>query len=118
MIYTSYFSNIRNLPIKIIPISIARYRPQNMWIEEWTEYAPTSDILWKYKNDKITESQYRELYLDQLSRVDFTKITEANNIALVCYEKSGDFCHRNILAEKLRELNIDIEEYDASKRFY
>lgn len=35
------------------------------------------------------------------------------DVALLCYEKPGDFCHRHILAEWLKEKEgIDVVEYD------
>jgi uncharacterized protein (DUF488 family) len=37
-----------------------------------------------------------------------------NDVALVCYEKSGDFCHRNIVAEWLRNAGYEVKEWEES----
>ena len=33
------------------------------------------------------------------------------DIALVCYEKPGDFCHRHLVADWLNEAGYQCEEY-------
>lgn len=36
-----------------------------------------------------------------------------NDVALVCYEKPGEFCHRRIVAEWLKKAaGIPVEEYE------
>ena len=35
----------------------------------------------------------------------------AENIALVCYEKPEDFCHRHLVANWFRENGIQIKEW-------
>lgn len=34
------------------------------------------------------------------------------HIALVCYEKSGDFCHRHIVADWLNQAGYDVKELE------
>lgn len=36
------------------------------------------------------------------------------NIALICYEKSGDFCHRHIVADWLKASGIEVNEWVES----
>jgi uncharacterized protein (DUF488 family) len=37
---------------------------------------------------------------------------EGKDIIFLCYEKSGDFCHRHILADWLEEnMGVRVEEY-------
>jgi uncharacterized protein YeaO (DUF488 family) len=118
MIYTSYFANVKNL-IKagIVPISIARYIPRGIHIESWIEYAPEPHILHAYKQGKLTKLEYKKLYLEQLSQLDITKILRYDGIALVCYEKPDDFCHRHILADELRKkLGAEVEEWTKNIR--
>ncbi len=35
---------------------------------------------------------------------------ELQGMILLCYEKTGDFCHRHLVAEWLREAKFDVEE--------
>lgn len=36
--------------------------------------------------------------------------SQTNHIALCCYEKSGDFCHRNLLTEYLSRQRLPVKE--------
>ena len=36
---------------------------------------------------------------------------KGKDIALICYEKPGEFCHRNIVREWLKEFGYKVEEY-------
>ena len=39
---------------------------------------------------------------------------KCDNMILLCYEKSGDFCHRHVLADWLEEnFGYRVEEYDV-----
>ena len=38
-------------------------------------------------------------------------MSDGMDIALVCYEKTGDFCHRHLVAEWLRAADIPVEEW-------
>ena len=45
-------------------------------------------------------------------RNDFDSPHKCDNIILLCYEKSGDFCHRHILADWLEEnFGYKVKEY-------
>lgn len=140
MIYTSYFAKIRKMPENIIPVSISQWPPKGYNGLQCKNLAPTKDILMEYKDsnedNKVKESRYNERYenevlgkldlkqvlsnlqeqidMDTLDLLETDNIWESKNlhIALVCFEKSGDFCHRSIVAEKLKELGIPCRELD------
>lgn len=140
MIYTSYFAKIKKMPENIVPVSISQWPPKGYEGLQCKDLAPTKDILMEYKNsnedDKVKESRYNERYInevlgkldlkqvlsnlqsqidmDTLDLLETDKIWESKNlhIALVCFEKSGDFCHRNLVAEKLKEIGIPCRELD------
>jgi uncharacterized protein YeaO (DUF488 family) len=67
--------------------------------------APTPDILHKYKSLKIGIEEYIDMYYrDVLSKytVDnilwsFEQMSGGKDVALVCYEKRGVFCHRHLI---------------------
>jgi uncharacterized protein YeaO (DUF488 family) len=69
------------------------------------DFAPTWDMVMGHKNGTLSDEEYTERYMNIL-RVSFSNvhqkwvdIMEMEEITLVCYCKSGKFCHRKILAE-------------------
>jgi hypothetical protein len=114
MIYTSYFAKMR----KMTPeqqakcMSIARFTPKGVNIPINTMLAPHWDILKKYKEDKDEES-YTVAYKKQLAALNPHNIAKAmDGRILLCYEKSGDFCHRHLLADWLRNNGYECEELE------
>lgn len=79
--------------------------------------APTWEIITAVKNGKISELQYIEQYMNLLFDRGVTPEQILNdlpeNAILLCYEKSGDFCHRRIVAKWIeQEMGIAIKELD------
>ena len=117
-IYTSYFANIKKLPKNIIPISISRFPPK--WFNGimFKQLAPSKEILLNYKgNHKLYIQKYTAEILDNLNATDiYNQLQELSNgydIALVCFEKPTDFCHRHIVSKWLNEkLNLNVLEYE------
>lgn len=111
--YTGYFARIKKYKeLSLYPVSIARFNPKGMSIFTWTAVAPAEDILRDYKSGKITEIEYDFRYrlqlqnrniLEDLYFIDSKIPKEYKGIVLCCYEKSGTFCHRHILAEYIDE---------------
>ena len=125
MIYTTYFSNLKNLPNNIIPVSICS-KPPNGWTGlQYKKLAPKYSffIEWKKNHDNNYYTKcFNEQVLDKLNAKDVyedlislcgagttTNITP--NVALVCYEKSTDFCHRHLIAKWLRENGYECKEW-------
>lgn len=116
-IYTSYFGNIRKLYVNnITPICIARGIPKFYRGEINQTVAPYSWML----SDKVSRDEYIEAYFNQVLRnVDIgqfvgqlEKASKGKDIALCCYEKPKDFCHRHLLAKWLEEkLGIEVKEF-------
>ena len=114
MIHTSYFANIKNLSGRNL-VSISNITPQ--WAEvhkEYKELAPSKSILYAYKNKEIDEIIYTERYKKEiLSRLDPHKVyKDLEGSVLLCYEKRGDFCHRNIVAEWLQSYGYKVKEIE------
>lgn len=112
MIYTSYFAKMR----KMTPeqqaqcVSIARFKPRGVKMPEYQRVAPEKEILFQYKQDGDKEA-YTAKYREQLKRLNPSVVaTTLDGKILCCYEKSSDFCHRHILAEWLRQHDIECEE--------
>lgn len=117
MIYTSYFANIPKIPKKIKKLSIARITPS--WAEvdgEVKELAPSSDLLNRYKDGLINEAIYITEYEAQLRELDPFEIADKiEGKAIMCYEKVGDFCHRNLVAKWLESFGFKIKELATTK---
>lgn len=117
-IYTSYFANKKQLvEAGIMPIGIALYPPRWFGGKSIKSVAPTHSIL---KDPYFTEERYTQRYREEvLANVDLQEFIEQINslsngqdVALCCYEKPEDFCHRHILADWINEhLRLDIQEF-------
>ncbi|OFY43986.1 MAG: hypothetical protein A2X18_07605 [Bacteroidetes bacterium GWF2_40_14] len=119
-IYTSYFGNLRNLAKSgICPINIALWQPKFFGGFSILILAPKRYML----NDSLTEEQYTNMYKkDVLAQVNPSQIISmikaygnGNDVALLCYEKPSDFCHRHIFAEWFtRTTGIEVTEFGVS----
>ena len=113
-IYTSYFGNLLKLKEKRIkPISIALFPPKWYAGDELLNLAPDSAIFAGYKENIISEERFKKFYEYKIKQIGKEKIlkmiediAEGQDVALVCFEAPGCFCHRHILADYL-----NIEEY-------
>ena len=121
-IYTSYFANSKKLTaagIKVI--GVALYPPRWFNGVSLRNVAPTPSILHAQGQ---THDQYTERYkCEVLSRVNphrflesLRDLSQGHDVALCCYEKPGEFCHRHILAEWLSLATGEpIHEYGAER---
>jgi uncharacterized protein YeaO (DUF488 family) len=119
MIFTSYFANVKKLPSNVIPIAICINPPRGYRGLWYPKLAPDYDILKRYRRDR-DEADYRKLFtrrvLDNLSidtvLRDISEMALPNvHVALICYEKSEDFCHRQLVAEWFRSNGIECREW-------
>lgn len=128
MIFTSYFAQIRNFPDNIVPLSISQYPPKWYTGACTKILAPPPELLFSYKGKEVSDEEYTTVYtkkivdmlefgslnLDKIinNTVPITrdglpvKESNTNHIALCCFEKSTDFCHRHILASILNDYQI------------
>lgn len=116
-IYTSYFGNVRNLRANgIVPVCIARGIPKYFYGKVFQDVAPYS---WMLKTD-VSREEYVDAYFNKvLSVVDpknliekLEKISKGKDVALCCYEKPTDFCHRHLLAKWIKDmLGIEVTEF-------
>jgi hypothetical protein len=113
MILTSYFANYRKFPKGIHAVSIARFPPKGSIYPRYDDLIPSLELLNGYKNGTISENQYVEKYNEQLSKLNPNKVgKELDGTILLCYEKSGKFCHRNLVSDWLKKSDIEIKELD------
>ena len=76
----------------------------NCKYEHRIEYAPTKEILDKYKKKQITWSEYIDQYIPLMEKrkavEHFLKnYTDFERICLLCSEATPDQCHRRLFAE-------------------
>ena len=128
MIYTSYFAQLRNLPENIVPVSICGKAPD--WYKglQYKKLAPKYDFFMEWKKNHDNDYYikcFNEQVLDKLNVadviVDLSRLvygfnTGENDIALICYEKPSDFCHRHLVADWLRSHGYKCEEWVKSDK--
>ena len=115
-IYTGYFAKIKSYREKgLITISIARFNKYYSGAS-LKLLAPTSEMI------REPENTYIPKYNDILSKLskkgiydEIKRLSNGNDAILLCYEKPGDFCHRNLAAKWLSEIAGEITEYGISR---
>ena len=122
MIYTTYFAKLRSLPKHITPIAICGKAPTGFKGPVYRAVAPKYDFFMQWKatgdNDYYVKC-FKEHVLSTLNpaRVvadlyyQIGKAPCSCDIALVCYEKPTDFCHRHLVADWLTQHGYECEEY-------
>ena len=147
MIYTSYFAQIRNFPENVIPIAICGGLPQwysGLWYKkvapkykffmEWKENHDNEFYI-EHFNKEVLEPLDRVIVLNEIQLLIPEEIraqmdapvwrSDSVHVALICYEKPEDFCHRHLVAKEFGMeyvpvvvLNESIDEYmNATIRF-
>ena len=115
---TSYFANLRNIDY---PVCITLGTPSFYHGATYPKLAPKYSFLSDYKNGVIGPVEYTEQYVDQVldvldvhetwqEIVDIYKGVDHNDIALICYEKPSDFCHRHLVSIWFRQAGYEINE--------
>lgn len=107
---TSYYAKSASHPDAV---SIASRAPDWYKGREYKILAPKYWFFKKYKDDG-DELFYTEHFQSEiLNRLDPAEVYQAlgENAVLLCWEKTGKFCHRHLVARWLeKHLNITIEE--------
>ncbi|MBE6244247.1 MAG: DUF488 domain-containing protein [Bacteroidales bacterium] len=118
-IYTSYFGNMSRLcGDNILPISVALYPPKWFMGYKFTSLAPTRFMLC----GDCSREEYIRMYAKILDKAGAERIVKAvekvagsRDVAFLCFEKPGDFCHRHLLADYLnKKLNLGVTEYGVT----
>lgn len=132
MIYTSYFAKLRSLPEHIIPISICAKAPDWYKGYQYKKLAPKYDFFMEWKKthdnnyyvehfnkevldpinaDTVVEELYRITGNLALNPLLFNDRSLIPDIALICYEKPSDFCHRHLVADWLNRNGFECKEW-------
>ncbi len=118
VLYTTYFANLRKLPDKIVPISICGKAPEWYYGLQYKNLAPKWSFFseWKKSHDNDYYIRcFNEQVLNGLSAEnvysELISLSNSFDIALVCYERPNDFCHRHIVASWFLSNGIIAQEY-------
>lgn len=117
--YTTYYANLRNLPEDVVPIAISAtvpkwytgltYRkliPPYTAFKEFKEGSSASLFYYRYYNEVLKDKSQSAIYNE------LCNLAGTSNIALVCYERSDEVCHRHLVASWFRDSDIKCEEYN------
>lgn len=84
----------------------------NMDYEHILDFAPTKELLARYRKKEMTWEEYEVEYLNLL---DMRKVKSKTNIeklhknCLLCSEHTAEKCHRRLLAEYLKVARNDLK---------
>lgn len=132
MLFTSYFAKLNKLPPNVLPISICGKAPD--WYKgiQYKKLAPKYGFFMEWKKTHDNEYYIKHFNAEVLSHLSPSKVVnelqrllpvevqeQATNIwedtdwhiALICYEKPTDFCHRNLVAKWFTDNGIKCEEW-------
>lgn len=120
MIYTTYFAGIRTLPSTVIPVSICGKPPAGYHGAQLKLLAPKYSFfsVWKETHDnEYYIEHYKKEVLDCLDPQKIVEmlyaLSDGKDVALVCYEKPSDFCHRHLVSEWLTANGFPCEEFSV-----
>ena len=117
MIYTSYFAKLNKLPPNVVPISICgktptwynglqykKLAPKYLFFSEWKKNGDNNYYIEHFNDEVLSTLSPQTVYNELL------KLSGGKDIALICYEKPADFCHRHLVAEWLTKNGIKCDE--------
>lgn len=111
MIQTGYFAKYKGSN----GVAICLYPPKWFKGDVYPQLAPTRRLLEWYKSsaqDEKAQDIYRRIYYrDVLNHLNPEAVYRAlDGKVLLCYEKSGDFCHRHLVSEWLNANGYECKE--------
>lgn len=118
-IYTTYFSNVINLPNNIAPVSIALKPPKDWSGFQYRVLAPKEEFFYKWRENRDNEYYIEHFEAEVLAPLDASEVVGElfklaepyASIALVCYELPNEFCHRHLVARWLQQYGFEVAEF-------
>lgn len=116
MLYTTYISNMRNLPEGKY-VLVTRWAPKSLDLSKFNDaswepiLAPSDTLLASYKNGAMTKIEMFNKYKEALSSLACEElilslaqqVKQGEDVFLICYEKEAFDCHRSILAQYISD---------------
>jgi len=114
---TSYYSSPKIIQGDPRLVSISKKTPESFVVKViYKPLCPSWNLVMSYKSGQITKEEYTTRYYDEiLNNLDPAKTYQelGEDSILLCWERSGYFCHRHIVAKWLMDnLNITILELE------
>lgn len=75
-------------------------------------FAPTWEMVLRYKSGVLSNVQYEEQYIALLrrswreNRTEWQKLLRMSEVTLVCFCKPGNFCHRVLLGKVMEKFGF------------
>jgi uncharacterized protein (DUF488 family) len=106
---TSYFAKYKGNNA----VSIALSTPKWFNGESYSDLYPKWDFINQYKKDKDIFVYMNSYHNEILSKLDPDKVyNDLKDSVILCWEKSGDFCHRRVVAHWIEyNTGIKVIEY-------
>lgn len=121
MMYTSYFAQLKNLPADVVPVAICGKSPEWYTGLQYKKVAPKYGFFMEWKRNHDNDDYVKHFNEEVLADLDpqevykeICQLAGSSNIVLLCYEKSGDFCHRHLVAKWFQEHGIPCEEWQKA----
>lgn len=120
-IYTSYFAKLKALKEKdIIPIGIAIKLPYWYKGNKIKNLMPPWNLVKRAKAGEIDNKEYEKIYISLLDQKNpqnilnqIKEISKGKDVALLCYEKNVNDCHRLLAGNWIeKNLMISVKEYN------
>ena len=84
----------------------------NITYEQNLDFAPTKELLTRYRGKEISWNEYEIEYLNLLDTRKIAQkmdVEELHENCLLCSEHTPEKCHRRLLAEYLKRVRNDLE---------
>ena len=119
-LYTSYFAMVKKLQEAGYSnlVCIAGYAPKFYYEMEGVRFfpdlAPRKEWFLEWRNRHLSNEWYVGKYNETvLSKLDPKDVLNrlGDGAVMLCYEKPGDFCHRHLVADWLKQgTGVEVEE--------
>ena len=124
MLYTTYFSKMKDIPEDAIKLIITRFPPK--WIDVSSipnvyivkGLSPSQELLLNYKRDNDWNKYVISFNKEMDSKQDMkrmlsklrTTLESGKDVYLICYEKDYMKCHRSLIGQYFGEEGIEWKE--------
>ena len=112
MIYTSYYGKLSRKDVSdVVLVQVSNTKPD--WfpheVVNWSKLAPDWRDINAYREGALPVEMFKERYIGKLNSQynkdeiisDIYTLMESGNVILLCWEKTGQVCHREWLSEWL-----------------
>ena len=118
-IYTTCFPRVGRLPDSIVPISICGQPAAWYCGLQYKVLAPKYWFFARYQKNRNKEEFTRHFNKDVLAPLSadnvvgrLAELSGGKDVALICHEEPGAFCHRHLVAEWLAQNGYPAQEWE------